>query len=147
MADLLCPVLHPVTPVSAGLFVTSDFRLLPSDDLLPFPSPIVLYLSPSVQVLSAHSSASIEEVASIGPGVRFFQLYVRFCGCAMAFSWFILFSGSGIDMYPKSSSRLQSLCVLFTLILLYDFPVVIESFIRVSSLVPKASSPALRPIS
>jgi hypothetical protein len=55
-------------------------------------------------VLSAHSTTSIEEVASIGSGVRFFQLYVRFSSRATAFSCFVLFSSSGKEYVSVSKS-------------------------------------------
>lgn len=34
------------------------------------------WLSLVVQTLSSWATSSVEEVASVGPGIRFFQLYV-----------------------------------------------------------------------
>ncbi|CAI5517107.1 unnamed protein product [Closterium sp. Naga37s-1] len=78
---------HPeVFPASSSLFHSClssppRFPLLRLLPLLspPFPSRRPFHRAPSPwgeQVLSSWATSSVEEVASVGPGLRFFQLYV-----------------------------------------------------------------------
>ncbi|CAI5961764.1 unnamed protein product [Closterium sp. NIES-64] len=76
----------PVFPASSSLFHSClssppRFPLLRLLPLLspPFPSRRPFHRAPSPwgeQVLSSWATSSVEEVASVGPGLRFFQLYV-----------------------------------------------------------------------
>ncbi|CAI5948534.1 unnamed protein product [Closterium sp. NIES-65] len=86
-AQLLVFILPPpVFPASSSLFHSClsfppRFPLLRLLPLLspPFPSRRPFHRAPSPwgeQVLSSWATSSVEEVASVGPGLRFFQLYV-----------------------------------------------------------------------
>jgi hypothetical protein len=139
-------VAHFIPPGPSGSLCRLVARSSPSFDLLAFPSPIALYLSPSVQVLSSHSTTSIEEVASIGPGVRFFQLYVRFSSCNkfILFHIVLRFMKMCVSVFLRASRCLQLYVRAFYFDALVTFSLVDFSCTCLSSFVLNTPSPALR---